>query len=116
MAIGARISRPRGRGPVSSAPFLFLTVAEVLVREQAVGTIMEPARDRAPAMGTMGTAPATVPGADLAAVLAASTRAGTGLVTATDPMTTKVTHTATVTVMVRPLPFPSTCGRSSGRS
>lgn len=128
MAVRARISGLRGRGPVSSTPFPFPTAVEVLVREQAVDTITEPAGDRAPTLGTMRTT-ATGRGTETVAGLAAVPVAGTvpvrvtrtgeegpGTVAAPDPTTiTTATRTATVTVMARPPLCPSTCGRSSGR-
>lgn len=125
VAIKARNSEPRGRGPGSSAPIPFPAAVEVLVRERAMGTIMEPVRDKASAMGTRDTAttPTTATVTDPAATLVvgmapervAGAGAGPGPVTATDPMTITVTRTATVTAMARPPLSPSTCGRSSGR-
>ncbi|MDW4908373.1 hypothetical protein RB628_24285, partial [Streptomyces sp. ADMS] len=71
----ARGSEPRGPEPASSALFPDPVAGEVLAvlaPEQAGDTIADPARARAPAMGT-GTAPVTGTAAGRAAVLAAST-------------------------------------------
>jgi len=126
-------TEPRGPGPVSSARFLYPVAGEVLAPGQAVGTITAPARDKARAMG-MGTAPATVTAADLAATpvvaMALDKVVGTapdwmtgrgagmapGPMTLTDPTTTTVPRTVTVTAMARRPLSPSICGRSSERS
>lgn len=131
-AVKAPGTEPRGPGPVSSARFPYPVAGEALAPGQAVGTITAPARDRAPTMGT-GTAPVAGPAAVPVVAMALDkvadtgpdrvasmgtvtyTSPGQGPVTPTDPTTTTVPRTVTVTVMVRPPLSPSICGRSSGR-